>query len=110
MNNRTALYTLMSVWFFWGFIAASNGILIPMFKEQFNLQQWQSQLVDFAFYAAYFVGSILYFLVSAAQQGEEHHGTNGLFLSCKKRGDDDQYAECIGIERRNIRSAQGVDK
>ncbi len=70
MNNRTALYTLMSVWFFWGFIAASNGILIPMFKEQFHLQQWQSQLVDFAFYAAYFVGSILYFLVSAALKGD----------------------------------------
>jgi FHS family L-fucose permease-like MFS transporter len=70
MNNRTALYTLMSVWFFWGFIAASNGILIPMFKEEFDLLQWQSQLVDFAFYAAYFVGSILYFLVSAAMKGD----------------------------------------
>ena len=66
MNNRTALYTLMSVWFFWGFIAASNGILIPMFKEQFDLKQWQSQLVDLAFYLAYFVGSIIYFLISAA--------------------------------------------
>ena len=70
MNNRTALYTLMTVWFFWGFIAASNGILIPMFKETFHLLQWQSQLVDFAFYAAYFVGSILYFLVSAALKGD----------------------------------------
>jgi MFS transporter, FHS family, L-fucose permease len=70
MNNRTALYTLMTVWFFWGFIAASNGILIPMFKETFHLLQWQSQLVDFAFYAAYFVGSILYFLISAALKGD----------------------------------------
>jgi FHS family L-fucose permease-like MFS transporter len=65
-QNRSALFTLMNVWFFWGFIAASNGILIPLFKEKFNLQQWQSQLVDFAFYAAYFVGSILYFVISAA--------------------------------------------
>jgi MFS transporter, FHS family, L-fucose permease len=69
-SHRSALYTLMSVWFFWGFIAASNGILIPMFKEQFQLQQWESQLVDFAFYAAYFVGSILYLLISVFTGGD----------------------------------------
>lgn len=69
-QNRTALYTLMTVWFFWGFIAASNGILIPLFKEQFHLLQWQSQLVDFAFYAAYFVGSILYFVISGITKGD----------------------------------------
>lgn len=59
-NNRSALYTLMTVWFFWSFVAASNGILIPLFKEKFNLSQTQAQLVDFAFYAAYFIGSVLY--------------------------------------------------
>jgi MFS transporter, FHS family, L-fucose permease len=69
-NNKSALYTLMNVWFFWGFVAAANGILIPLFKERFNLLQWQSQLVDFAFYAAYFVGSILYFVVSAFMKGD----------------------------------------
>ena len=58
------LITLMLVFFFWGFVAASNGILIPLFKAKFNLMQWQSQLVDFAFYAAYFVGSFIYFLIS----------------------------------------------
>ncbi len=65
-DNRSALYTLMTVWFFWSFVAASNGILIPLFKEKFQLTQTQAQLVDFAFYAAYFVGSILYLLVSAS--------------------------------------------
>ncbi len=65
-TNRPALFTLMNVWFFWGFVAASNGILIPLFKEKFNLSQGQSQLVDSAFYAAYFIGSILYFLISGA--------------------------------------------
>lgn len=63
-NSKSHLYTLMTVWFFWGFVAASNGILIPLFKDKFHLLQWQSQLVDFAFYIAYTVGSILYFLVS----------------------------------------------
>ncbi|WP_375445216.1 MFS transporter [uncultured Fibrella sp.] len=65
-DNRSALYTLMTVWFFWSFVAASNGILIPLFKDKFQLTQTQAQLVDFAFYAAYFVGSILYLLISAS--------------------------------------------
>ena len=67
MENKTnlpALYTLVTVWFFWSFVAASNGILIPLFKEKFELQQWQAQLVDFAFYAAYFVGSVIYLALS----------------------------------------------
>ena len=63
-NNSTALYTLISVFFFWGFVAASNDILIPVFKEELHLEQWQSQMVSFAFYVAYTVGSLLYVLVS----------------------------------------------
>jgi MFS transporter, FHS family, L-fucose permease len=63
-TNMSALYTLMTVWFFWSFVAASNGILIPLFKEKFDLSQTQAQLVDFAFYAAYFVGSWLYLVLS----------------------------------------------
>ena len=63
-TNMPALYTLMTVWFFWSFVAASNGILIPLFKDKFALSQTQAQLVDFAFYAAYFVGSWLYLVFS----------------------------------------------
>lgn len=69
-TNLPALYTLVTVWFFWSFVAASNGILIPLFKEKFELQQWQAQLVDFAFYAAYFVGSLLYVLLSRFTGGD----------------------------------------
>ncbi len=65
-DNRSALYTLMTVWFFWSFVAASNGILIPLFKAKFGLSQTQAQYIDFAFYAAYFVGSVIYLLVSAS--------------------------------------------
>jgi FHS family L-fucose permease-like MFS transporter len=59
-----SFYSLITVFFFWGFVAASNGILIPMFKQKFTLSQFQSQLIDLAFYAAYFVGSVIYFIVS----------------------------------------------
>ncbi|MCW3088708.1 MAG: sugar transporter [Sediminibacterium sp.] len=56
--------TLISVFFFWGFVAASNDILIPVFKKAFNLSQAQSQLVSVAFYVAYTVGSLIYVGVS----------------------------------------------
>jgi FHS family L-fucose permease-like MFS transporter len=62
--------TLIIVFFFWGFVAASNDILIPVFKENLHLAQWQSQLVSFAFYVAYTVGSIIYFVISKAR-GED---------------------------------------
>lgn len=56
--------TLVTVFFFWGFVAASNDILIPVFKKAFDLSQAQSQLVSVAFYVAYTVGSIIYFALS----------------------------------------------
>ncbi|MBI3719577.1 MAG: MFS transporter [Sphingobacteriales bacterium] len=61
---------LVTVFFFWGFVAASNDILIPVFKEKLHLEQWQSQMVSFAFYVAYTVGSIIYFLLSKATGGD----------------------------------------
>lgn len=51
---------LVTVFFFWGFVAASNDILIPVFKQAFNLSQSQSQWVSLAFYIAYTVGSLIY--------------------------------------------------
>jgi FHS family L-fucose permease-like MFS transporter len=55
---------LVTVFFFWGFVAASNDILIPVFKKAFDLSQGQSQLVSVAFYIAYTVGSLLYIGIS----------------------------------------------
>lgn len=60
-TNYPALYTLITVFFFWGFIAAGNSIFIPFCKNYFSLDQFQSQLVDFAFYSAYYVGALLLF-------------------------------------------------
>jgi len=56
--------TLITVFFFWGFVAASNDILIPVFKKAFTLSQFQSQLVAVAFYVAYTVGALIYFGIS----------------------------------------------
>jgi FHS family L-fucose permease-like MFS transporter len=64
-SNNSALYTLITVFFFWGFIGASNGIFIPFCKAKFGLDQFQSQLIDFAFYGAYYIGAILLFIFSS---------------------------------------------
>lgn len=64
-NNKSALATLCTVFFFWGFIAASNGVFIPFCKTYFNIDQFQSQLVDFAFYGAYYIGALLLFIISS---------------------------------------------
>jgi len=62
--------TLITVFFFWGFVAASNDILIPVFKKAFSLTQGQSQLVSVAFYVAYTVGSIIYVGISKMVGGD----------------------------------------
>ena len=61
---------LITVFFFWGFVAASNDILIPVFKNAFNLSQAQSQWVSLAFYVAYTVGSLIYFFTSKLIGGD----------------------------------------
>ena len=74
MSNPTpktsSLITLILVFFFWGFVAASNDILIPVFKEKLHLEQWQSQMVSFAFYVAYTVGSLIYIGLSRLTGGD----------------------------------------
>lgn len=62
-TNYPALYTLVVVFFFWGFMAAGNNIFIPFCKEYFHLDQFQSQLIDFAFYTAYYVGAFVLFVI-----------------------------------------------
>lgn len=63
-TNYSAFGTLIVIFFFWGFVAASNDILIPVFKKALHLSQLESQLIAFAFYVAYTVGSLIYFAIS----------------------------------------------
>lgn len=66
-TNYSALTTLTTVFFFWGFIASGNSVFIPFCKEYFGLDQFQSQLIDFAFYGAYYLGALALFLISASR-------------------------------------------
>ena len=64
-ENSGALSTLVTVFFFWGFIAAGNGVFIPFCKHYFKLDQFQSQLIDFAFYLAYYLGALALYAIAS---------------------------------------------
>jgi FHS family L-fucose permease-like MFS transporter len=60
-------FAIMTVLFFmWGFMTVFNDILIPRFKEAFTLNYFEAMLVQLAFFGAYFIGSLAYFIISAA--------------------------------------------
>lgn len=59
------LITLTILFFMWGFITCMNDILIPYLKQLFNLSFFESMLVQFCFFGAYFIGSLIYFVVSS---------------------------------------------
>ena len=65
-TNNGALATLTLVFFFWGFIAAGNSVFIPFCRDYFNLDQFQSQLIDYAFYGAYYIGALLLFIFGSS--------------------------------------------
>ncbi len=57
-NYSFALSALTSLFFMWGFITCLNDILIPHLKAVFTLNYTQSMLIQFCFFAAYFIMSL----------------------------------------------------
>lgn len=48
----------------WGFMTVLNDILIPYLRQAFNLNYTKAMLVQFAFFMSYFIGSVIYFIIS----------------------------------------------
>ena len=65
VDYRFAFSVVTSIFFAWGFITALNDILIPYLKDAFDLTIFQATLVQFAFFGAYFIGSVVYFAISS---------------------------------------------
>ena len=57
-HYRMPLSVLTSLFFIWGFITCLNDILIPHLKAVFTLNYTQAMLIQFCFFAAYFVVSV----------------------------------------------------
>ncbi len=64
-NTKFAFGAVTTLFFMWGFITCMNDLLIPKFKADFDLSQFQANLVQFAFFGAFFLVSLFYFLISA---------------------------------------------
>jgi FHS family L-fucose permease-like MFS transporter len=65
-KNYRGPFAIMTVLFFmWGFMTVFNDILIPRFKEAFTLDYYHAMFVQLAFFGAYFIGSVIYYLISA---------------------------------------------
>ena len=50
-----------------GFMTVVIDILIPRFKEAFTLDYYHAIFLQLVFFSAYFLGSLLYFIISATQ-------------------------------------------
>ncbi len=57
---------LTTLFFMWGFMTVMNDVLIPHLKAVFTLSWWQSMLVQFCFFGAYFLGSLAYYAYSSS--------------------------------------------
>jgi FHS family L-fucose permease-like MFS transporter len=53
-----ALAMVTVLFFFWGFVTVLNDILVPHLKSVFELNYTKVMLIQFAFFAAYFIFSI----------------------------------------------------
>jgi len=64
-RSFTAAFVVVTgLFFMWGFMTVLNDILIPYLKGVFDLNHTRAMFVQFAFFMAYFVGSVIYFFIS----------------------------------------------
>lgn len=64
-NYSGALTIVTALFFMWGFITCLNDILIPKFKDHFELDATKAMFVQSAFFSAYFLISLTYFIISS---------------------------------------------
>jgi MFS transporter, FHS family, L-fucose permease len=67
LNHNGPLAVVTLLFFMWGFITCLNDLLIPKLKAVFSLLHWQAMLIQSAFFGAYFIISLLYFIFSVTK-------------------------------------------
>ena len=63
-SYRRPFFTITLLFFLWGFITVMNDVLIPYLKGAFELSYFEAGLVQFAFFGAFFLVSLLYYFLS----------------------------------------------
>lgn len=71
-TNLIPMISITVLFFMWGFITSLNDVLIPFFKNVYSLSHFEANIVQFAFFIAYFIGSIAFFLLSKKSKDPIH--------------------------------------
>lgn len=79
-SNSFSLAVLTALFFMMGFLTVLNDILIPHLKELFELTYFQSSLVQFCFFGAYFITSA-FFGKLIQKIGYQNGVVGGFFLA-----------------------------
>ena len=61
-NYKFSFYAITVLFFLWGFTTVLNDILVPFFKDKFNLGDTASMLVQTTFFGAYGMGALVYYI------------------------------------------------
>lgn len=61
-NSIISMISVTVLFFMWGFITSLNDVLIPFLKNVYSLSHFEANIVQFAFFGAYFVGAFIFFL------------------------------------------------
>lgn len=65
-SYKRPFITIIFLFFMWGFITVMNDVLIPHLKVGFDLSYFQAGLIQFTFFGAFFIISLIYFLISVS--------------------------------------------
>ncbi len=71
-DKKSALLPMISVtvlFFMWGFTTSLNDVLIPYLKGVYSLSHFEANIVQFAFFGAYFVCAFIFYLF--ARKGKD---------------------------------------
>lgn len=63
-NSLIPMISITVLFFMWGFITSLNDILIPYFKMAYSLSHFEANIVQLAFFIAYFFGSLGFFFLA----------------------------------------------
>lgn len=64
VDYTETIIIVTGLFFLWGFITSMNGILMPKLEDDFHLSPLETILLQSAFFGAYFIISLLYYLFS----------------------------------------------
>ena len=64
MKKNLNFVVISALFFGLGFVTCLNDLLTPILKKIFELSYYQANFVALAFFTAYFIGGLLYFISS----------------------------------------------